>query len=130
MAKPWRYWTGETAFNEDLCGAEHLMLEDEICPVKQEKRRMLGDALKAAVANETTSLHPKGDKAITAKCVWAISISTNLEPQNLRVLPLFDASLVDKLLVLQIKAAGQCARRAFAGVALAGSGHHGNCLGG
>ena len=108
MAKPWRYWTGETAFNEDLCGAEHLMLEDEICPVKQEKRRMLGDALKAAVANETTSLHPKGDKAITAKCVWAISISTNLEPQNLRVLPLFDASLVDKLLVFQVKARPKC----------------------
>ena len=108
MAKPWRYWTGETQFNEDLCGAEHLMLEDEICPVKQDKRRMLGDALKAAVANETTSLHPKGDKALTAKCVWAISISTNLEPQNLRVLPLHDASLSDKLLVLQVRARPKC----------------------
>ncbi len=108
MAKPWRYWTGETNFNEDLCGAEHLMLEDEICPVKQEKRRMLGDALKASVANEHTSLHPKGDKAITTKCVWAISISTNLEPQNLRVLPLHDASLNDKLLVLQVRRRPAC----------------------
>jgi hypothetical protein len=108
MAKPWRYWTGETNFNEDLCGAEHLMLEDEICPVKTEKRRMLGDALKASVANENTSLHPKGDKAITTKCVWAISISTNLEPQNLRVLPLHDASLNDKLLVLQVKRRPEC----------------------
>lgn len=108
MAKPWRYWTGETNFNEDLCGAEHLMLEDEICPVKQEKKRMLGDALKAAVANEYTSLHPKGDKAITTKCVWAISISTNLEPQNLRVLPLHDASLNDKLLVLQVRKRPAC----------------------
>ena len=108
MAKPWRYWTGETNFNEDLCGAEHLMLEDEICPVKQEKRRMLGDALKASVANENTSLHPKGDKAITTRCVWAISISTNLEPQNLRVLPLHDASLADKLLVLQVKRRPAC----------------------
>lgn len=108
MAKPWRYWTGETNFNEDLCGAEHLMLEDEICPVKTEKRRMLGDALKASVANENTSLHPKGDKAITTKCTWAISISTNLEPQNLRVLPLHDASLNDKLLVLQVRKRPEC----------------------
>ena len=151
MAKPWRYWTGETNFNEDLCGAEHLMLEDEICPVKQEKRRMLGDALKASVANENTSLHPKGDKAITTRCVWAISISTNLEPQNLRVLPLHDASLADKLLVLQVKRRPAClpaaddyqgflkftgklraelpalaARPAFAGEAVPRRGDHGN----
>jgi hypothetical protein len=84
------------------------MLEDEICPVKQEKRRMLGDALKASIANESTSLHPKGDKAITTKCTWAISISTNLEPQNLRVLPLHDVSLNDKLLVLQIRRRPDC----------------------
>ena len=108
MAKPWRYWTGETTFNEDLCGAEHLMLEDEVGVVKQEKKRLFGDGLKAAVANETTSLHPKGDKAITTKCVWAITASTNLEPQNLRTFPLHDGTLSDKLMVLMVRERPGC----------------------
>jgi len=108
MAKPWRYWTGETTFNEDLCGAEHLMVEDDVCPVKTDKRRMLMDALKNAVANETASLHPKGDKALTVRCLWAISISINEEPHNLRTLPLLDSSMNDKLILLRVLKRPDC----------------------
>jgi hypothetical protein len=78
------------------------MIEDEVAPVKAEKRTALGDAIKNAVAKESTSLHPKGDKAVTVRCVWAISITINEQPHTLRMLPLLDPSLMDKLILLRI----------------------------
>ena len=84
------------------------MVEDDVCPVKSDKRRMLMDALKNAVANETASLHPKGDKALTVRCLWAISISTNEEPHNLRTLPLLDSSMNDKLILLRVLRRPDC----------------------
>lgn len=107
VANPVRYFTGGTDFNEDLCGAEHLMIEDAE-RMNKEKRAMFGDMVKSHVANENASLHPKGDKAVNVRCVWAISISTNTEPQNLNLLPLLDTSMADKLMLLRVLDRPKC----------------------
>ena len=100
-AKPFRYLAGETAFNRDLFGAEHLMLEDDASELSRAARRKMSANLKTLVANELHSLHAKGRDALTLPPFWRVSFSLNDEPDYLGVLPYMDASIKDKIFLLR-----------------------------
>jgi energy-coupling factor transporter ATP-binding protein EcfA2 len=100
-AKPYRYLTGETAFNSDLFGCEHLMVEDEAASTDLRVRRHFGSQLKNMIVNEVQSLHRKGRDALSVSPFWRITITLNDEPENLMVLPPLDESLKDKITILR-----------------------------
>lgn len=100
-AKPYRYLTGETAFNSDLLQCEHLMVEDEAASYDLRTRRHFGSQLKNMIVNEVQSLHRKGRDALSVTPFWRITITLNDEPENLMVLPPFDESLKDKIILLR-----------------------------
>ncbi|MBL9169737.1 MAG: hypothetical protein JNN07_18495 [Verrucomicrobiales bacterium] len=100
-AKPHAYMCGTTAFNSDLFGAEHLMLEDEQASTDIRARRNMGAHIKSITVNPTQRLHAKGRDALVVKPFWRLSISLNSEPENLMVLPPIDDSLRDKLILLR-----------------------------
>jgi len=101
VAKPYRYMTGETAFNSELFGAEHLAIEDDSASTDIRARRHFGAALKNIVVNETQSFHAKGRAALTLAPFWRISVTLNDEPENLMILPPLDDSIRDKIFLLQ-----------------------------
>ena len=101
-AKPYQFMTGETTFNADLFGAEHLMIEDEAPDTSFKARKKFGTALKQFTVNRTQRLHAKGRDAVSLKPFWRVSISLNDEPDDLNVLPILDESLEDKLILLQV----------------------------
>jgi hypothetical protein len=96
-AKPYRYMIGETSFNRELMGAEHLVIQDESPLADWKARRIFGARVKDFVVNEMQSCHAKGFDAVTLTPFWRLSISLNEEPENLQILPPLDESLVDKL---------------------------------
>lgn len=100
-SKPYRYLTGQTAFNSDLFTAEHLAIEDEAASTDLRTRRMFGAQLKNLIVNETQSFHAKGRDALTLTPFWRVSVTLNDEPENLMVLPPLDDSLKDKVLLLR-----------------------------
>lgn len=103
-AKPYQYMTGQTAFNADLFGAEHLMIEDEAASFDIRARRKLGAELKQIAVNDSNRFHPKGRQAIMLRPFWRITLSVNDEPENLMVLPPLDESIRDKVLLLRANA--------------------------
>ena len=103
-ALPYRYMSGQTPFNSELFGAEHLVIEDEAAGKDHVTRELFGSKIKNMLFNETQSHHPKGRPAQTLRCQWAMSLSLNDEPEQLMVLPPMDGPedhLSDKIMLLE-----------------------------
>ncbi len=99
-AKPYQYMTGVTGFNSHLFEACHLMVEDEAASTDIKARRKFGSEIKNMLFNDYQNCHAKGRTAITLPIVWRLSISVNDEPENLLVLPPFEESNMDKIMLL------------------------------
>lgn len=108
QGKPYRYMTGGTQFNFELCGAEHLTIEDESAKMDIRSRREFGASIKDFTVNEFTSIHAKGkDATLTLPLFKRCTLSVNDEPENLMILPPLDPSLADKITILK------CSRAKF-----------------
>lgn len=100
-AKPHRHMMGNTQFNKELFGAEHLMIEDEAASIDTRVRRAFGAAIKLITATREHSCHGKNKDAQMLYPFWRLSISVNDEPENLSILPPIDDSLEDKIIVFR-----------------------------
>jgi hypothetical protein len=58
--EPFTYLSGETRFNDDLLGAEHLKMSDEIATPEADKRRTMGTKLKGFIFNTSKRVEAKG----------------------------------------------------------------------
>jgi hypothetical protein len=104
-AKPYQCMSGGTAFNADLFGAEHLMVEDEQPSTDIRARRAFGAQIKNVTVNEYQRMHGKGKDALILKPFWRFTISLNDEDENIQVLPPLDDSLADKMIILKAQRA-------------------------
>ena len=100
-AKPYREMSGGTSFNSELFGAEHLMIEDEVPHTDIRKRLAFGARIKDITVNAVQSYHAKHRPAMSLKPFWRLSISLNIEPENLLILPPMEESLDDKMILLK-----------------------------
>jgi len=100
-AKPFQFAMGQTAFNADLFGAEHLIVEDESASTDMRVRRAFGHFIKGVAANEHQRMHAKNRDALMLTPHQRLSISVNDDPEHLTVLPPLDESLMDKILLFK-----------------------------
>lgn len=100
MAKPYRYLSGQTPFNGDLIGSEHLCIEDEVAKTDIKTRRYFGSSVKSLIVNKQQSAHPKGRAAFTTEPFWRLTMTLNDEPESLMILPPLDGDLADKVTLL------------------------------
>lgn len=105
MAKPYMFFMGYTAFNGDLIGAEHLVLDDEVGKTDIKTRREFGARIKATVANQQVSITYKGRTSFMSEPFWRISLSLNDEPESLMILPPLDEDIADKVILLRARKA-------------------------
>jgi hypothetical protein len=102
VAKPYRYMSGGTDFNRELFGCEHLAIEDDVASTDIRSRRQFGARIKEFTVNEVQSCHGKNREAISLRPFWRVTVSVNDEPENLTILPPFDESLADKMILLKV----------------------------
>jgi hypothetical protein len=100
---PYRYMIGATQFNNDLFGAEHLMIEDKNSSTKIGDRLAFGARIKEIAANINQSAHAKGRQALTLTPFWRLTISLNSETENLLILPPLNDHIIDKLMILKVE---------------------------
>lgn len=101
--KPYRYLIGDSKFNAELLGAEHLLIEDEAASTDLRSRRAFGANLKNITVNQVQSYHQKNKTALSLTPFWRVSITLNEEPEHLMVLPPIDDSLKDKIFLLRAR---------------------------
>jgi phage/plasmid primase-like uncharacterized protein len=102
-AKPTLFLQGQTPFNGELFGAEHLMLEDDTAKTDMASRRHLGECLKSMLFSRTFNCHDKGRRGVALSPYWLLSMSINDEPEHLNVLPVIDSALADKITILKME---------------------------
>lgn len=100
-AKPYRFMTGQSNFNGDLAGAEHLRIGDDTPHTDLRARRNFGAQIKQIVAEPLQRIEAKYYEAMDLRPFWRLSISLNDEPENLLVLPPLDEHTGDKLLLFK-----------------------------
>jgi hypothetical protein len=100
---PYRSMTGETQFNNELFGCEHLMIEDKFSSTKIGDRLAFGAKIKEITANINQSAHPKNRQALTLTPFWRLTISLNSETENLLILPPINDHNIDKLIILKVE---------------------------
>ena len=98
VANPVLFMTGRTDFNGDLAGAENLVLEDDQeTGVDIVSRKRLAEAVKGMLFRRAQPIHGKHRQIVTLCPIWAATLSLNESEQSLRILPVLDGSLLDKL---------------------------------
>jgi hypothetical protein len=105
VADPWRYMSGATPFNGDLCQAEHLCIDDKAGSFDIRKRLAFGTAIKDVSAVTMTSLHAKGCQAMTLRLYKRCTFSLNDEAENIMALPPMDDHLRDKVMLFKCERA-------------------------
>jgi hypothetical protein len=101
----YRFISGETAFNADLCSSHLLVVDDEISSTDMRTRRATGQRIKALAVTNTHRIEPKGFDAVTLRPHWRAVLCSNDEPESLQIMPPVDDGLRDKLLLLRCQRA-------------------------
>jgi hypothetical protein len=101
MGRPFGWLAGQTDFNSELFECTHLSIEDEYAQWDLKSRREFGAGIKRLTANVDQKLHRKGLPAYMVRPYWRVTISLNDDGDNLHVLPPIDASLEDKIIMVQ-----------------------------
>lgn len=101
MGKPYEYLMGETNFNDDMIGAEHLVLDDEVGDKDIRIRRRFAAKIKSTLVNQETRAHPKGARAFIFEPFWRMSFTLNDEAENLMALPPIESDIADKIMLLR-----------------------------
>lgn len=99
-ADPFPYMMGEK-FNYALAGAEHWQIEDPASTTDPRTRRFFGARLKECNYNRDFSINQKGKDALLLQLFRRTTISVNLEPENLAVIPPLDDSIKDKIFMFK-----------------------------
>jgi hypothetical protein len=100
--EPFAYLSGDTRFNDDLLGAEHLKMSDEIATPEADKRRNMGTKLKGFIFNTSKRVEAKGATPTRIKHSFChVTISSNDETEDLKVIPLLNDSTMDKISLFQ-----------------------------
>lgn len=100
-ADPKSYFFGETNFNNELIGSEHLLIEEIPSKTRYDDRQFFGERIKEVVANDTERLHAKNRDAVTVSAFHRLTISLN--DSKLHVLPPVTQDMRDKLIVLRVQ---------------------------
>jgi hypothetical protein len=101
VCKPYLYMSGQTSFNGNMFWNEHLALEDEQPATDIKSRRFFGTKIKEITAVDDQNCHIKFLSGLTLSPFWRLTISLNEEPENLLILPPFDESMEDKLIIFK-----------------------------
>ena len=103
VGDPFMFMSGASAFNGNLFGAEHMMIEDKHSSTSISSRRELGSHFKSFTVNRNQSCHAKGKDAITLDPIWRTSISFNSEAENVCIMPPMDDSIRDKVMLVKAR---------------------------
>ena len=101
VAKPYKHMTDRTIFNKDMFQAEHLIIGDEAVTIRMEGRKHFAAQIKQIVAERDQRLEGKHQDSVMVSPFWRLTISLNLEPENLMVLPPIDEDIADKIMLFK-----------------------------
>jgi 5S rRNA maturation endonuclease (ribonuclease M5) len=99
-ANIYAWMTKRTQFNEDMCGAELLVVDDEQSGISTE-RKYVATILKQIASQEVLRIEGKYKTPVMVRGIWRLVIALNDSPEYLSVLPALDDTTKDKVFLLR-----------------------------
>jgi hypothetical protein len=100
-ASPHAAWSGGMLWNDDLVGAELLLIDDAVSSTDIRSRRNFGSSFKEANYGNTVQLRKRHASSISVRPVWSVMVCCNSTPEALQVIPPLDDDLEDKVILLR-----------------------------
>lgn len=94
---PYRYLMGETDFSDDIFGSPILAINDEDAP-PEHKRTIFEQKVKAMVANNEHSYHPKFMKKVRIEWNGRLVATLNDGPKDVGLLPMINPNTYHKMI--------------------------------
>jgi|GEM_PF-6382877 len=101
IGRPYEWLTKQTPFNSELFESVHLLSEDDYHLADPRSRDQLGASIKKVTANVSQEYNKKHGSKLVLRPYWRMSFSLNGETHYLAALPVLDASMMDKLVILE-----------------------------
>lgn len=101
-ANPYAAWSGGMLWNDDLVGAETMLVDDCIGSTDIRSRRNFGAAFKEAIYPHVIQLRKRNASSIAVRPVWAVVVCCNDTPESLQIIPPLDNDLADKVALLHV----------------------------
>jgi len=102
-ANPWKSWAGDSLWNDDLVGAELLLMDDCAGSPDIRARRAFGAAFKEAMYPHAVQLRKRNVSAVSVRPVWSVLVCCNDTPEALNVIPPLDPDVSDKIALLHVR---------------------------
>jgi hypothetical protein len=101
-ANPWSAWSGNSLWNDDLIGAELLLMDDCAGNPDVRARRAFGAAFKEAMYPHIVQLRKRNVSAVSVRPCWTVLVCCNDTPEALNVIPPLDPDVSDKIALLHV----------------------------
>lgn len=101
-ANPYASWSGGMLWNDDLVGAETMLVDDCIGSTDIRSRRNFGASFKEAIYPHVIQLRKRNSSSISVRPVWAVVVCCNDTPESLQIIPPLDNDLSDKVALLHV----------------------------
>jgi hypothetical protein len=102
VANPRISWSGSLPWNDDLVGAELLLLDDSVGSTDMRKRIEFGSRFKESIYASEVQVHQRNKTSMSLSPVWRVMVCCNRTPEALSILPPLDEDLVDKVSLLSV----------------------------
>jgi len=96
-ANPMPFFTGQSAFNDELFGASLLAVNDEDSPSSEASRLRMLAKIKGSVVNPSQTYHAKFKSPVTIDWTGRIMMTLNDDPGSVGILPEVNSNTRDKL---------------------------------
>ncbi len=100
IGHPHSAWTGSMLWNDDLVGAELLLVDDAVGSSDYRSRINFGTHFKESIYGSEVQLKKRHTSSISVRPVWRAMACVNDDPAALEVLPPVVEGMTDKLILL------------------------------
>lgn len=103
-ANPHNSWFGGLPWNDDLCAAELLLLDDCQGSTDMRSRLNFAAAFKESIFAAEIQMRKRHCSSLSVRPVWRVMVCTNDSPEDLLILPPIIDGMSDKLILLRVEA--------------------------
>jgi hypothetical protein len=101
-ANPHNSWFGGLPWNDDLCAAELLLLDDCQGSSDMRSRMNFAASFKESVYAATVQMRKRHCSSLAIRPVWRVMVCCNDSPESLLILPPITEDLRDKIILLKV----------------------------
>jgi hypothetical protein len=103
-ANPHTAWSGALGWNDDLVGAELLLLDDCQGSTDMRSRMNFASSFKEAIYSGSVTMKKRHCTSMSVRPVWRVMVCCNDNAESLLVLPPINSDTEDKIVLLRAEA--------------------------